>query len=97
MKANVSALFLSLATAATTTLPTASMSMATTDTYTADDFSGLFKYLDIPSCDGPALLNCEVDVTVTENDAQVEAYLGAVDLCLYRSKCLSYHSILIYK
>jgi len=96
MKANASALLLSLASAATITVPDASFSLATTDTYTEEEFSGLFTYLDASTCDGPKLLQCEVGVTVTD-DTGVEAYLDAVDLCLYHSRCLSYHSILIYK
>jgi len=90
MKATVTLFVFSIASAATL-ITTDSFSLTADKTYSNDQFEGLYKYLEETTCDGPKLLEFEIEVAVTQDDEAVKTYLNAVDLSLYASLCLSYH------
>ena len=59
-------------------------------------FTGMYKYLDADNCMGPEVMQCEIHSSI-KNEEDLSAYFRSVDTCLFNNRCLSYHSILIYK
>ena len=57
------------------------------ETYTNDDFVGLFQNL-ANTCKGPDLMKCQVRTVEEDN---IDEYLLDIDECLEDNSCLSYH------
>ena len=70
--------------------------MTTAASYSADMFKGMYSYLEADTCDGPKVMQCNISKSIN-NKEDLTAYFKSVDTCLFDHRCLSYHSILIYK
>lgn len=61
-----------------------------------EEFKGLYTYLDGDTCDGPQVMQCKISKSLASEE-DLATYFKSVDSCLFNNRCLSYHSILIYK